>query len=603
MRYTLKGLDGTAREEDRQRADLKEIFDSLTASLKERELQAKVTLGSTHAEESIADMRSNGAPDNIWTLGRAMWEDGTDHLPWKWVNETVPKVLNLNIVPTINCYKALMRQVQGGLVSGMPGFEFLYDDYEAAQKLDAEWRKFAARSRLLGEIDSLDEDCLNYGIGYLGFTLRGRELCGVSIDPRMVLWLPVDAARYQDIDAIFKIYTVYVGPNRIKEHGILPLLDKSRGDWPVFFSERAYAEEYDIRVEFWVRPGGKIGSLEFPDEGLHAEISSDNKVLFEEPYNIDRVPILPVTLSPTKYMIGHAMSSELWQSQVRIDKFLAKLLWCVQYAGADKWRIDTSLVSKTQEGAVPALNMTAAASPMNQLRNGGIGIVLGSQGQVEKFEAEMSQQQLHAEYEAAKRDMEYLAGISQPYQGLEPARVTAGVAINALVRESSKRIQRMGTFLAEGLREYAMTWAKFMLASWGYSDLNVDVIVSLIPQEENTKRQQVETLKEIADMVVKFTSVSPAMLGMMDLLVDMIPGLTLSQKTKLKEIIAQLEEQAAAEQAASEQEQLPEGLGGAVPPASEEPVFELSEQDMTEPMMEQPAGAEMPLPNAPAVVT
>jgi len=316
--------------------------------------------------------------------------------------------------------------------------------------------------------------------------------------------------------------------------------------------------------------------------------------LFEEPYMMDTVPIVPITLCPTKMMLGQSMSAELWQTQVRIDKLLAKLLWCAQQAGAEKYRLGLNMKSKMEE-QIPSLHLTEAGSPEKALKNGGIDIVFADQGQMEKFESEVSLQQLHAEFEAAKRDMEYIAGISQPYQGIEPQRVTAGVAINMLATMSSKGVQRKATFLAEGLRDYALFWAKYTLMNWGLEYEGTDVMVSLIPQEELTKSRQVETLVRISDIIAKS---NVPQLG--EFLVDIIPGLSVDQKARLKEIFEQ--SQAMMEQQVAPGEEMPETAEGMSPEASEEyQGMGMPEPPMPEEEEASMAGAFEPLPNAPAV--
>lgn len=581
MKYTLKNISRKSRN---QNSLLKTIFDELEKSLEEREIQAKTNLGTATKEDSIAENSQSSAPDNVWDLGRAMWDDGIDHLPSKWIKETIPKVLNLHTVPTINCYKALMRQVQAGMVSGMPGFEFMHNDYEVAEKLDEEWRDFVARSRFLGESDSVDEDALNFGIGYLGFVSRGDKLRGVAVDPQMVLWYPPTATRYQDVDAVAQVSVEYIG----KKDDDQPPSLITKNKWSPFLRDRQNDGSYKVKVELWVRPGTRVGDIEFEGEGIHAIIRSDDKVLLEEPYTLDVVPIVPQVICPSKQMIGQSQASELWQAQVRIDKLLAKLLWCAQYSGADKYRIAVNLRGQS-ETQTPAINLTEASSPEKELKNGGIGVVFGDQGMVEKFPATMSIADLHAEFEAAKRDMEYLAGISQPYQGIEPERVTAGVAINSLAMMSSKGVQRKATFKAEGLREYAMTWAKFMLSQWGMEAEGLDVMVNLVPQEELTKARQVETLVKIADIIARSNL---PQLG--EFLTDLIPGLSIEQRMRLKEILAQSQ---------MGTELMPETPDGALPPGSEDNQPPVPEQGMADeyasvaPMSD----AFAPLPNAPNV--
>jgi hypothetical protein len=161
-------------------------------------------------------------------------------------------------------------------------------------------------------------------------------------------------------------------------------------------------------------------------------------------------------------------------------------------------------------------------------------------------------------------------------------------------------VQRKTTFLAEGLREYALLWAKYTLIKWGASDEDLDVCVSLIPQEELTKQRQVETMLQIADMVAKFATANPALIGFLDVIIDGIPGLTAEQRAKMKAIVANAVEMGMQERM---MEQMPENAEGALPEASEEyQTSEMPEPPMPEEVYAPMGGAgEEPLPNAPAI--
>jgi hypothetical protein len=270
-------------------------------------------------------------------------------------------------------------------------------------------------------------------------------------------------------------------------------------------------------MELWIRKGAKFAGRLFKETGLRAVIRSGGVIVEEEDWPHDVLPIVPVYLLPSDRMVGHSLAAILWQAQVRVDKILGVMLSRTARSAGEKYRIGRDV-----NAAAPGEGLTCRAE--QDLRKPGVQVIT-SDSPIEMYAPPPVPADLVALLREAIVDMERLAGISQPYQGVAPKGVTAGVAITALAGMSSRRVNRMAAHLAEALRDFGKAWAKFELTRRGIeAPDNMRVKVSLEVQEEETRRRQFDAALELARAGL---NIPP------EVLIDLIPGLSARKKNEI----------------------------------------------------------------------
>jgi hypothetical protein len=511
--YTLKDADEKA-----QWGLLKSVFDELGEAAVERERDATEILPRRNS--ATADLsQSQGDTALIWELGQAMWDDGTSHLPTEWVTETCPKLLNLRTVPRLNVYKALIRQIQGGVISSVPNVEFDVADFMQSQTLDEKWRDATQEAHFMAQLDLAVQWNGSFGLTFFCIGKGGRvELT----HPELVLYDPQD--NWQDVNWVCKFFLEKKG----NEAGSMPLYDKLK--WPESLIKAKDAQKYEIRAEIWVKRGGKIGDMTFEQAGMRFIIRSDNQVIEEEEWPFDFLPLYPIALSPRGKIRGASLAAECWYDQIRIDMTLAKKLSVLNQVGADKW------IDHMGASANPALGderiAVGRASIVDQLKSPGQEVIVTTD-EIEKLAATGTLEELNNELMSARADLEYIMGISQAYQGIKPTNADSGKAIATLAQESSKRVARMALFLSESIRGFAEVWGRWTI--YQESGEIVDKLkckVTVVPQEEITRGRQMQTVTQIIEIAEKST-----VPGAGEYLADLAPGLSQDNREKLKEIL------------------------------------------------------------------
>ncbi|MBN1809993.1 MAG: hypothetical protein JW909_13070 [Planctomycetes bacterium] len=482
------------------------VLDAVSEAAREREAAAEISLGRE-------------APANTWDLGTSMWHPGTGHLPASWVNEVCPNDLRLSEAPTFNMYRALVEQIQGGVLPAVPEVEFHVESSRGVTRLLTDcWRDMAEKSRLLAELDLCVQHNCNYGAGWLAIHRGSAGTCLRAVHPQLVVFDPL-AERPQDLGWVAKLVVRPVAGRPLQS----AMLDEAR--WPDSILPRPDACE--VRVELWVRRGASFAGRVFRDSGLRAVIRSGGAVVEEEDWPHDALPLVPVYLLPSERMTGHSLAAILWKAQVRLDKILAVMLSRTARSAGEKYRI-----AREPGAGSPGLSLTGRAE--TDLRKPGVQVIT-SDAPIEMYAPPPVPADLVALFRQAVSDMERLAGISAPYQGIAPAGVTAGVAITALAAMSGRRVNRMAAHLAEALRDFASTWAAYELARRGVPQPDfVDVQVSLEAREEETRRRRFTAALELARAGV---DIPPAVL------VELIPGLSDDMKD---DIVSSIEARRAA---------------------------------------------------------
>ena len=476
---------------------VRHVLDIVGEAAREREAAAETGLGRE-------------APGNIWDLGTWMWEPGTKHLPATWVNEVCPKDLALKDAPTLNVYRALVEQIQGGVLSAMPDLEFDAENAGIANILNDAWRDTTEKSRLLAELDLCVAHNCNYGAGWLGIHRNSAgEPYIRAVHPQLVVCDPA-AERPQDLMWVAKLFVENTGTRNDGE----TVLDEAR--WPESILPKPECSE--IRMELWIRRGATFAGRSFKETGLRAVIRSGGRIVEEEDWPHDVLPIVPVYLLPSDRMVGHSLAAVLWQAQVRVDKILGVMLSRTARSAGEKYRI-----ARDVNAAAPGEGLTCRAE--QDLKKPGVQVIT-SDSPIEMYAPPPVPADLVALLREAIADMERLAGISQPYQGVAPKGVTAGVAITALAGMSSRRVNRMAAHLAEALRDFGKAWAKFELTRRGIETTgDLRVKVSLEVQEEETRRKQFDAALELARAGINIPE---------EVLIDLIPGLSTAKKNDIR---------------------------------------------------------------------
>ncbi len=519
---------------------------------------------------------STEAPGNIWDLGTWMYEDSTHHLPTTWRTEIVQKDLHLRDVPTFNFYKRIVEILQGAVLKGTPGVEFGIEgdkgitreerdtdalivqaedalrqagmgippaigesasggmeqdsDLNAAEQqqkdvveyLNREWVEMSEDSRLLSELDLSVAHSCNYGFGWLSLQagMDGKEYVRET-HPQLVIYDPV-AERVQDLTWVAKILVrPWTGKTAKSSRDVT--ID---GAWPASVTGRP--ESSEIQVEVWIKKGARFAGRVWRDHGMHLVMKSGSgtPLVSESEWDIPYLPMVPVILLPGERLRGDVLSKMLWQTQVRVDKTLGVLLSRVSRAAGEKYHVKRG-GGATSKGAV--LSETGTQN----LEHPGAQIIY-EEAPIEMLDAPQVPRDLVDLFHDAVRDMERIAGISQAFQGIAPKSITAGVAIQTLAEQSSQRVNRMATHMAEALKQYAQMWAAYKLAKAGHvMPPGVRVKVSLAVQEEENQRSQFQKMSDIANIWDKL----PA--EMLEILVDAIPGLSPANKDRLRDAIQQ----------------------------------------------------------------
>lgn len=541
MSYTLKG----SKEADVIRAALVESIRQATVE-RDHFFQVK-NLGSE-------------APSTIWDLGTAMFEPGISHLPTKWVSEVCPEDLRLATVPTFKKYKSIVEAIQAAIVQGMPTIEFEVEGNQAlGDELNKEWLKLAVKSRLIAELDLVIAHCCNYGIGWLGLckSQLGDSITIRAIHPQRMVW-DITNERPDDIMWLAK---VNAKPS-VDLSSITGTSSKivSSGRWPSSITDRPEGSSVD--VELWIRKGGKLAGRHWKDAGMKALIA-DNDFLADERYwNHGVLPIVPVYLVPRDQLVGESLAQLLWLPQVIVDKVLGVMLSRTSIAADVVYHLTRTGAG---DGAPPkAVGSALSRTIEKSLRKPGIKVIF-DEAELSIIEAMRPPIEMLGILREMISLMERLAGISEPFQGIAPRGITAGIAIQSLAAMSARRPSRMAIHLAEALREMGMVWATIYLSTKAEKNVVPRVKVALVAQEEMSHKRSFEAIKELVLMGVKLPP---------ELVADLIPGISPDHR---REIIDSLKRTAREFQGAPGQPLIPEGGLGlpaepSVPPVIEQPM-------------------------------
>lgn len=583
MPDTLVAPTGYSIAGDENSAIRLAIINTIQVAAREREQLSALTIEAPAGVAEAQGAGGVGAPSNIWDMGTWMYEDGTNHLPPVWRNETCPKDLHLGTVPTFNFYKRIVEILRGSVLKVLPSLEFSVEETAGDSESDVEmdgvlgrtedtlrlsgvnipppavdeeeapdehdetvsmlnelWKETAQDSRLLAELDlCLKHDC-NYGMGFIGLhRSRGKDYIR-AVHPQLVLY-DASVERVQDLTWIAKISVKPRPANVQRTYGMVAI----DANWPQSIMNRPISTM--VFMEIWILKGTVFAGRNWEEHGAHIVLGSDNSLVSEKAWDLDYLPLLPVSLLPGERLRGEALSQTLWSAQVRVDKTLAVLLARTSRAAGEKYQIGTDNAGPKTKGV--GLTETAVSN----LKHPGTQVVM-SQVPITPFPPPKIPKELAALFQTAIRDMEVLAGISQAFQGIAPKSVTAGVAIQALAEQSAGRVNRMASHLAESLRLFGKMWAAYELAKRGMElPPTFKVKVTLAVMEEEDTRKQFEKIKDIAGVWESL----PAEL--LEILVETIPGLTRENKENLLELLQRRKEQ---ERQALEQPEGQEGLPG-----------------------------------------
>jgi len=607
--YTLQPKTRSDKKQREAKEFIQKILDDLGAAAKHREQLASTVYGGDGPNQETS--RNSKIPDTVWTCGKYMWEPGSRHLPSEWTNTICPEHLKLKTVPTLNVYRALVEQIQGGILGSMPTLTFEVSTEEepepevpvapempgmpgmagmagmlgmhempgmagmpgmgqppmegempgmeppmggvspgmfpeaggqmpgmpglpegemepeeqapdVGQILTDAWKQISERSRLMSELELEIEHNCNFGSGWLGIhendngdpTLR-------AVYPELVIGDQF-ADRPEEMQWVAKMFSEKwrgEGPKPDE----LQRVDELR--WP---DNIIKPESGMLRIEIWIRKGTTFAGRDFKDHGMHVEIRSDGKIVTEEEWDDDDLPLIPVYLMPSNKIVGYSLAVLLWQQQVAVDKIYAVLMSKMNRAATDYIR----LPSDAEKVGEPGEKLSDAES--EQQNNLGV-TVISSNSSMQVEGAPPIPKELVLLLDKAIAHMERLASISQPYQGIAPGEgVTAGVAIGKLVQESAKGISRKAQHLCEALRHLGKVWAKFELKRQGIEvPEGLEVKVSLQVLEEETRKTQYMGIKLAQETIPDIVKL-PAF---QKIVVQTIPGLTDDQRNELLEAI------------------------------------------------------------------
>lgn len=500
-------------------------------------------------EQIVADAcHYKEAPGSIWDVGEKMFEDGPNHLPPAWRDTIVPKELRLSDTPTINIYKSFVEQIQSSLLSQMPGLEFVAggekedideqrDIIEAfkagdmgqvqrvmelvdkrdrtafiVKLLNMGWEALSHRSRILTELDiSVEHNC-NFGHGVLSLYSFGGELYLRAVHPKMIVVDPY-ANKPQDIMWLAQVYCKPVNYARTHSSIVFDTLM-----WPSALDPRP--EDSEVVLDVWIRAGAEFAGHKWEKQGMYLRLTGQGDVIAEEVITTKRLPQVVYALIPSDRIYGHALSSLLWQAQVRVDKCLGIILARAGRAAGEKYH---SQSSRTAAGAKST--GLSAVSNLEDLKRPGVQVIY-SENQLTPLPTDHVPADLMELYRMSIADMERIAGLSQPFQGMAPQGITAGIAIQTLATMSSRRVSRMATHLVEALREFGYTWAEYFLKSIDIAmPEGVELNVHLAAMEESTQKT---AWAGIIEALHAGMQVPP------EVIADLIPGLTPSVRDSLK---------------------------------------------------------------------
>jgi hypothetical protein len=222
------------------------------------------------------------------------------------------------------------------------------------------------------------------------------------------------------------------------------------------------------------------------------------------------------------------MSELLWQAQVRVDKVLACLLARAARAAGEKYN-----VTDAKPGPQPRAAALSKGS-VDDLKKCGTQVSYTTTA-IQRFEPDHVPEDLMKLFANSVADVERLAGISQPFQGIAPKGITAGIAIQTLASMSGRRVSRMATHLAEAFKSFGHVWAIIYRGMQNKSyDKNIKIKVRMAIHEDETKAKQTQVLRELKE----FGLVIPP-----EELANMIPGITADVRRRViaynKKIAAQ----------------------------------------------------------------
>ena len=585
------------------------IMQTLSRALTDRESQLRIDNWKT-------------SPTDIWEMGERMFEEGNRHLPGTWTNTVCPKELHLSEAPTYNIYKRLVEVMIAAILQSTPDVEFqltedtvkdtpeeqemdgtldgveaqllqmgismpvepeLPDAMEATrnvvERLNREWEKFAEKSKMMGEYDSTIKNACNFGPGWMSLNAGDEnDMYGRATHPQLIIFDP-SAERTYEIKWIAKVFAVpWSGSPGDQKPEQSTVYDAAH--WPSNILKKP--AEQEMRIELWVKKGAAFAGYRWEEHGIHAVIAGSNTVVSEEEWNHKRFPLTQFILLPSDTIWGQSMSMMLYEAQVRADKILAFLLSRTARTAGEKYHV----MKDTAETIVSSRGTALTEMGSKNLTKPGVQIVYES-AKIEMMPPPPVPQDLYQLWKNAIADIEKLAGLSAAYQGIPPKSVTAGKAIEELAEQSSRRVNRMATHMAEGIREFAYTWAEYELERTGEElPKGMEVKVTLSIQEEETRRDQFEKIMQVAE---NWETIPPEL---KEIVIDSIPGLTPANRKMLMDIIAQqmqgaqMGEQGAAP-GATPPAQSPE-VGGVLPPQMPPMLPEAM------PVMSEPPGGMMP---------
>lgn len=590
-----------------------DVMQYLSAAVSERENQVKID-------------NWKYAPRTIWEMGQHMYEDGNKHLPSQWRDTICPEELHIGEAPTWNLYKLFIEIIQAAILQASPSVEFQlesaeFEDTEEEKRLDTmmdsieaqlapmgisfppqepipdaqegmrklieylnkKWDKFTEKSRLMSEYDVVIANDCNFGNGWISLN-KGDDgdIYGRATHPQLIVFDP-SVERKEDIQWIAKVFAVPWSRSNKKDE-TLSLYDSMR--WPESIMKKP--SEQGMRVELWIRKGTQFAGYMWEDQGIHAVISGNNTVLSEEKWDMERFPLVLFTLLPSDTIWGQAMSKMLYESQVYCDKILAFIQARISRAAGEKYHVMKDAADTIVSSRGTALTSVGAKN----LEHPGVEVIYDS-AKIEMMAPPVIPQDMLFAYREAVANMEKIAGLSAAYQGIPPKSVTAGTAIRELAEQSSRRVNRMATHMAEGIRDLAYTWAEYELAKIGRTvPEGMEIKVTLSVQEEENRRNQFEKIMNVAET---WTEIPPEL---KEIVIDSIPGLTPANRKMLMGIITkQVQEMKGALQN-------PQGpVPGAVPPAQSPevgddmlPLQPLPMSTRAMPVMGKPPGGMLPPP-------
>ena len=490
---------------------------------------------------------------DLWDLGENMFGNTPDHLPSKWRTETIPKELGLGDIPTSNVYRSFVELIQGAMLTSVPGLEFYVEEkhsteteeseemeiaeaYEAGDMgqvdatmersdareankticdiLNKEWPRLSDRSRILQELDLDIEHNCNFGYGCLALISNDNELYLRTTHPKLVVCDPY-AERSSDIKVVAKVTTRPAVSGRYRDVMAHDMLT-----WPD--SLLPHPENTEVVLEVWIKKGVEFAERKWPAHGMYLKIVGET-LEEEAPIHSSHLPVIISSLIPSDRIYGHALSAYLWQPQVRIDKTLAVLQARTARAAGEKYHSSGPTMGKGARATG-----ISAVSNIDDLRKPGVQVIF-SENDLKPLPTDHVPTDLMEAYKLAIADMERIAGLSQPFQGIAPKGITAGIAIQTLATMSSRRVSRMAIHLAEALKDVGYMWAEYYLESIGIDvpkGLELSVHVSAV--EETSKSTAWAAVTQLLSAGLQ---VEPAVL------LDMVPGLTPPVRDELRKSI------------------------------------------------------------------